>query len=473
LSSICGFSLAKRLSRVLGAKLGIACGVFIGLVKHLLARRSVNRRSFVQHVVAFNALPATACSAYAALWEPQESYRVAGWLDVFPLSWKRSLPSLLREVCLATSDIASGKLSSALERYTRALNRLASRIVGLAATPREHIRSGCLAGCAQVLVTNARPQALDVARELDRGSPFFAPHAEAVRATYHLYRGEVHRAAMHRERAERLAFCGGASWSAMSLLTTRWVISCVITGDTVGLIRALADLERLASLSPGLATLYELGQAHLEQLRGHAARALPIYDRVLRTAQARSMPTYAIERAFHARALSAVGDHVGARDLCLSLLREVTITGHDSDVSHVVSHEQYALAEASLGNHRRAVEILDAGFERANLSGNPLWLGLLHRAGAQAAKLAGDTRCFSEHCAAMRAHFTATENPYLIQQCDEMRTQEHSWLDALAPPLGDTSVDHVAETLVEQPACGMDTVEEIGPTASMPAPPGE
>ncbi len=426
LSALCGVALAGRLRRWMGPRLGLLFGILGAFGAYLIRRlrgRSNNRRTFMQLFEAYGGLPSSASAAAACTWDVPESYRIAAWLDPFEFTSKRSALYLMREFCLATAELVSVKLATASERYSRLFSTFEKPVMGLDELHAEQFRCGCLHGQAQALVTNTAPVALNVADELERRSTFFAPHAEGVRMTYHAFRGEAQKAAAHRERAEALAFRGGTSWSAVCVLNIRSVQACVMTGDVVGLVHVVAELERLSKLSASMGAIYELALAHLEQLRGHPERAVPTYERVFASEIARSLPSYPVERALHVQALSALGDYAGAKALCLAVLEEVQKTGRDSDHIYLFTHQQLALAEAGLGNHARAAELLESCFERAGHYENPLSLGAVHRARAYVATLAGDRAGFEQHFAAMRSHFHATENPWLIQQCDALHAQ--------------------------------------------------
>jgi tetratricopeptide (TPR) repeat protein len=239
--------------------------------------------------------------------------------------------------------------------------------------------------------------------------------------TYYLYRGEAQKAVPHRERAEALALRGGTSWSAMSQVTIRMVQGCTSTGDVVGLVHVVADLARIATLSPSVQAIYELAKGHLELLRGHPDRALAIYERTFATQAAVMLPSYPIERGMHVQALCALGDFQAARTVALKLIEEVEASGRDGDYIMLVSRVGLARAEAGLGNFARALELIDSCFERASRYGNPLAIGSVHRERAQVAVLAGDPESFVTSLAAMTEQFAATENPWLIQQCDVVR----------------------------------------------------
>jgi hypothetical protein len=220
----------------------------------------------------------------------------------------------------------------------------------------------------------------------------------------------------------------------------------------VGLVHAVADLARLAKLAPTIETLHALAEAHLELLRGHPERALPVYERLLETEAGRMIPDYPLQRAQHAQALCLLGKHEAARTMCLRLLDEIAESGRDSDQITLVSLIQLARAEAGLGNLARAAELIDAQFELARRRGNPLSTGSVHRERAKVAALAGDSECFEHHLAAMSEQFALTENPWLIQQRDTLRAT------------GVRRGMHPGAARASRPPDDLDGATELGPT---------
>jgi tetratricopeptide (TPR) repeat protein len=386
-------------------------------------------------------IPSSACAASASVWDVAESYRVAHLLDVFATAGKGSAIYLLREFCLATAEVVAVKTRAACDRYSRLFEIFQGKVFGLDELSLEQLRCGCLNGKAQALVTDCAPEALTLADELERRGAFFAPHAAGVRMTYHLYRGETHKAVAWRERAESLALRAGTSWSALTMLTLRMVQGSVAIGDVVALVHVVAELARLAKIAPNIETIHALAEGHLELLRGHPERALAIYERVLPSERARALPSYPMEGSLHARALAALGRHEEARALCLALLTDVESSQREGDQNTLMPRLRLANAEAELGNFAGAVELVDGCFERAGRFDNPLAIGSVHRERARIALLAGDHASFELHLAATSAHFAATENPWLIQQTDALRAEGARLGTGSAEPLQTRPID--------------------------------
>lgn len=439
LSWLCGVRLAQRARRFVGAKLGLVVGMMTGAILYPLRAHKLNRRSFMQALEVFGAVPAAAAAANAVMWDVPASYGVVHWLDPFEHASKRSALYVLREFCLATADVVAVKMQVAAARYEELFEIFQRPVFGLEETHADQFRCSCLHGRGQALVTDAAPEALTLADQLQERSTFFAPHAEGIRMTYYLNRGETQEAAVHRERAESLAFRGGTSWSAIGTLIFRMLQAHIVTGDVVGLVHAMADLKRYGSGAPHLEALYELTAAHLEQLQGHPERALPIYERVFAGPHAVNLPSYPFERSLEAQARSALGDFVGARALCLQLIDETAASGRDGAQIFISVRAQLALAEAGLGHFAEAVAALEPCFVRADRYDNPCSIGGVHRVRAIVAAMARDKAAFDEHFAAMSERYRATKNPWLLQQCDAVRARGVEC--GVAAPLAKTGSD--------------------------------
>jgi tRNA A-37 threonylcarbamoyl transferase component Bud32/tetratricopeptide (TPR) repeat protein len=421
LSILCGLSLARRLTPFTGPRLALLLGMSIAFWRFVFAKKVLNRRSFAENLLAFTSIMGPATAAAASSYDADESFRVADYCQPFIGAPKRSGLYCIREFCLATAELIDGRMGSSSRRYAYVLETFKRPVLGMDDVLREQASLGCLHGRAQALVTDGSREALTLADELIERGAFFTPHAECVRMTYFANRGESEPAAAHRERSEAYALKGGTSWSSLCTLMQRSMQAYTLTRDVVSLVRVVADLQRLAKLSRSMAALAELGHANLEQLRGRPQQAVLVYERVLDSHVGRMLPTYPIDRALHAQALSAMGEHAQAKAVCLALLEGPVHS--EFRLAHLLPRQKLALAEAGLGDHARAIELLDECLHMGASSGNPLTLGSLHRDRALLAASIGDAASFVEHAAHMQRHFEATRNPLLIQQCDGLRLE--------------------------------------------------
>lgn len=232
---------------------------------------------------------------------------------------------------------------------------------------------------------------------------------------YYGYRGEQDKAELHRARAELSALRGGNSWSAITVLTVRVMYTAIYNHDAIMLLQGINELERFSAVAPKLRTIKTIAEAWLEHLRGRSDRAVTMFERVLPTEEARSFPSWRYDHALYAVALNAVGKHERAREVCLELL--------GGDTSGADAYTRAALpplahAEASLGRHELAAELMDRYIALLLPSDNPLTLGSAHRDRAQIAILSDDREAYATHFEAMKRYFTATQNPSLIRQIE-------------------------------------------------------
>ena len=473
LASICGLTRARWLKRWVGGPLALLLGVGLAFALHLVRRSALTRRSFVAHLECLTGVTGPATAAAACSFDAPEAWRVVAWLEPLAAAPKRNPLFFMREFCVATAELVSARFESAAQRYADLRAVYATRVPGIDAHHAIQIRCGCLNGLAQALVADTSPETLVLAEELQNGGggAFFAPHAEGVRAAYHGYRGETQLVQLHRERAETLSLQAGTCWSAMSVLTVRLVLPAALCGDVIALVRLVADLEQLSSLSASLCALHQLAQAHLSSLRGERVLALQLYERAFASEVARQLPTFAVERALHAEALSATGDHAGARALCLALLDELQDERQANDLLYCIPRQKLALAEAGLGQLSQAAGRLDACLQRDGAHGNPLQRGLLHRDRAHVAALADDRVNFEHHLALAVGHFRASENPWLMRQGELLREFGRRLGRGAVEPLLDAGPgdDLDGQTAVERPLREATTLAERASHVSAPA----
>lgn len=418
LSRLAGLSLATRMSRWVGPRLALALGILIASVRRALRRE---QRSVVQNITSIARIVPAAIGAATSALDRWEAERILGWLAPFAGAPENSALQINREFCRGTVMLSALRYAKALELYEWVLANTQSAAPGIDDRTRQHLRLGTLNGIAQICVER-RPDLAGAAADDMASSVFFAPHAEATRMGIHLLRGSLDQAELHRVRAETLALGGGISWSVMVMLATRIIHGSLLSDNVVGLVRGIADLERLQQLSPGLAAMRELAEATLSLLRGRAREAEKRLSALLETEHGRTFQMHYVACVLHARALNAIDQPTRAKELCEQALAQLGEADGALMAAQLGLVEQLALAEAGLGRFERASELLEATLQEVLPSSNPLQLGSLHRTRAQVALRQRDVEAFELHFVAMETWFRATENPWLIQQCEALLT---------------------------------------------------
>jgi hypothetical protein len=233
--------------------------------------------------------------------------------------------------------------------------------------------------------------ALRWANELD-GDPLQAVNAMYLRRIVRLQLGDFEGAEHFRHKAELLAAHADTAQMFTSTIVLELVVHA-LAGDLLG-IKQLAD--RIAPIADRSATwepYRALADAYFERLRGNASAAVACFERCLAlcTPGNTGHLTYAwpLASAGLTETFLDLGQHERAARLARSGLASCR-KGGVLGMSHMVVRT-LALAEAKLGNHAYAVELLDAVIdtERARAV-TGLHLGSLYEARAFVAIEAGD-----------------------------------------------------------------------------------
>jgi len=414
MSLVCGMTLARALRPYLGGKLALLCGLVYAAVRRGRVPKSERLGTVKEMLASFLGSAASCVASAASSLDGKTALGVVALLEPFAVMKPETSAGLLYEFIVATAELSAGSFESAIARYTRLIPLVAKPLPGVDAGLSEGIYRGSLNGCAQAAATAGSPKTLALA-DLLEGNPFFAPHAECARMTHYGYRGERDKAEQHRARAELCALRGGTSWSAMTVLAVRAMYIAVFNRDALGLLQALHELERFAPIAPKLRTVKTVGEACLEHLRGKPERAVALFEGVLFTEDARQLASWMVDRVLYATALNAAQQYARAREVCSELLGPPP---HEGAVRGRMVMPQLALAEAGLGQHQLAADMMDGLIAELEPQGGPLELGGAHRDRALIATMAANKPAYERHFAEMKRLFGATQNSSLITQLD-------------------------------------------------------
>jgi tetratricopeptide (TPR) repeat protein len=234
-----------------------------------------------------------------------------------------------------------------------------------------------------------------------------------LRRTYYLYRGEVGRAQEAEDRFDDMAARVGSRWVA-DMASVAEIVPYHLSGDVLGLKRALHRIDRLVPIAPNLAVQRETIRAMYEGHRGRPDRALAIYASLEADLMPFCTQGWAAARAHQAECLNAIGRHADALAICEQARAQLT----QADRAYVFAYQQLeresAHALAGLGRLDEASSLAERLLAECAGHDNPLALGLLHHDRARIACVARDRQAFERHFHAAREAFTATANPALI-----------------------------------------------------------
>lgn len=419
-----GLTLAARLRRFLGQKLGLVAGLIVARIRYGRTRAtSVSSRSFKDLLLGLFALAGTGISAACASFDFDLAHEIGAALGPFAVLGPRHPANIVREFCVSVAEGRRGSQQVAEEKLTR----LAASIATPEQVPKldNEVRVQILVGVQYALgmiqllrASNNGPAMALSMDEQQRG--FFAPHAELLRMLHHALRGDQQAAEPHRERTERLALLGGSGWSAVNNTAHRALLVYQWTEDGMALLRVITDLKRFASVNPAVVPYLGLAEASLELLRGRPEQAVEQYERLFREPGVNHCWTWVGDRGRYAEALIAVGRYAEARTVCEDALATLNEKERSYHFLSRVPAQQWALADAQLGNHAAAAARLDALLAEPEPFENPLLRGKLHRDRAHVALLAGDYPLFEEQLRAMALLFRASKNPALVRQCQRL-----------------------------------------------------
>ncbi|MDD9943749.1 MAG: hypothetical protein OXU20_22090, partial [Myxococcales bacterium] len=267
-------------------------------------------------------------------------------------------------------------------------------------------------------------RSLEVAREMETlGVRVWAMAAEEVRMLHHAFRGESEAVAQYRERVELFAVQGSTTWQAEIFWPILLLDSEIRSGNTQAVRTIHEQLARRSKNHKSLEVYAKVAGATHLMLRGEHSRAISLYERIL--AELRTHGESSAWQVFRAcfgfaNALNMAGEYARSKEFTSELLKRA---GHD--VCRLAGHyleprRQLALAEAGLGNHARAVELLEAMLAESGKEDQPMLIGLLHHARADVAVTMADVAAFELHFAEMDQRFRAAKNPSLIAKAERL-----------------------------------------------------
>lgn len=464
LSQQSGLTLARRLRPVLGITIGLWVGLiwatwFAPLFPRLLGRLSIKRR-IEDLLTAASSGMATAATVYD-LATAQEIQRCLEPIAGFP---QRTAPGYGHSFSLASLELIASRSLIARERYQRIAAAVHEPVFLLDDRLRSQLRLGAMHGWAHCELEQPGGMTLTLADEMERGSPFFGPHAETLRALYHGVRGDSETAESHRARSEQLALRGGISWTSAALLAVRSLEAAAITRDTSTLERSSAELDRLAKAEPSLARFSTLARARLALARNQPLQAYDILRPLLEGQDDHCVANLALHTTC-AEALNELSRFEEAKVHCQRAVFGLSAAQLSFSSAVRMPHIQLARAEAGLGNLELAREQLIKRLGEAELRNNPLELGALERELARLAIVARDRVAFEVHCQAMMVHFQST------QQFNLMRQREELWARAVAVGLCSPPSMHGALAVgAADPLEGETQVESRAASRMPPAP---
>jgi tetratricopeptide (TPR) repeat protein len=244
--------------------------------------------------------------------------------------------------------------------------------------------------------------------------------ASELRYLYYANRGELLKAAPHREQVEmHAAHVGSATqvemWEPAALIPLNIVLE-----DVVELTRIQHRLEILSNSAPSLEPYETLTRAVGLQQKHTLDESIRIANGELAGRAPRSFIGWATVHSACARAYNRIGEHEKAKEFCLRALEFVSDEDREYVCLFLDLDIQMALADAGTGNAAAGLARIDGLLERHRAIAHPLTLGLLHEARARIAWSTGRSEEYERSLEQMERWFRPTGTPSLIAKCERL-----------------------------------------------------
>jgi hypothetical protein len=427
---VTGVGAAQRLSRFVGAKVGLLMGVTWAFLRRAMWRDRRAHRSnttaldFPEFMAAMSGMLAYLAGVAATVGDADTLDQVEETVALLGhLSHTRS-PWLVHSVSMHVILSGRGHHAQCVEWCLRELGLLANanNYQDIPPGPRNQLLGGALITLALNEAWRTSSDTFEYCDRLEEtGVQMMGVYAHAARFHYYMLRGEWTKAKEHMARLELHAARGGTTWQAELFIDNSLIEAVHMLGDVAALRRMRERLARFAATAPPLQASADLARAAHLCLRGMPDEAIEVGRQLQRRIPASLAGARWSAHALMARALNQAGRHVEAAAECQLALSDKG-PGHDTfGPAPFDVRLQLIRAEMELGRHdqaRRGLEKLMA--ERA-ATANPVEMGLLYRMAAELALRVCDREAFADNLSKMEAWVRPTENPALIAQWELVR----------------------------------------------------
>ena len=419
-----GVRTARALRRFLGRWLAMVVGLFVAFLRFRLTPRRERRYRFDEMLVQLFGAVTTLTGAAALCHDVERATRVTQVLEIFSVLPERLAPVGIYQFCTGLREIGRERQAQAYKSFETLLRRFAdpkyypelpadARILYVTGA---HVARGAFA----TFRADGR-DALDSADALEAsGLKMYAMIASQLRFLYYMNRGEVAKAAPHREQVELHAAHVGSAWQVETWEPAALLPVASRLRDVIGLTRIADRLEQMSESIPSMRTYQRLSYFALMRARGAFSTVEHLTLSLLASAEPRSFIGWAQAIGVSARACNEVGDHAKAKTLCADALVHITDEDREYVGLFLDLDIEMAIAEAWLGDVDAGLARLDRLIERFRTCDHPLVLGCLHEARARIAWRAGLVAEYVHSLTVADKWFRATGTPSLIAKCDRL-----------------------------------------------------
>jgi hypothetical protein len=420
---ITGLSLAQRLSRFVGPKLGLKAALIIAAGRFAAQRRRGTKHDLREAITSFCRVVPAAVGTTNICYGIDAVERMVSAAEPLRLFGEDHIATIMHDYALSHLKMGQGR-----EYEARAvLDRLEIKfqkpeVMGAFGEGAFKVVYGSqLFARGIIYVYEFGKAALEMAEQMEQlGARLPAIAATQLRMLYHALRGESEQVQHYRDQVELFAVQGSTTWQTEVFWPVLLLTGEVMSGDTIAVRRTSEQLARRANDLPPLRVYAQAAHAAYLTLRGELSEAIALYEQILPEFRIKRRVAWSSIRAFYADALNRAGEHARAREVVLEVMSNASPEEHMIVGRYLEPQRQLALAEAGLRNFDEATRSLDALLDKYGKEDNPLLIGLLHKARAEVALLMLDGANFIAHLAEMGRCFHAAKNPALISQWERL-----------------------------------------------------
>ncbi len=450
-----GVRTARRMRRFLGAWLALAVGISAAWVRFHLTPKRERGYAFSEMLVQLFGVVTALSGAAALSLDVERAASIASVIEIFSVVPKRVAAAGIYAFCEGLKEIGRehqgrvfdtfGVLRQRFEdpKYYRELPDDA-RIL--------YVGGALFARGSFAIMREDSRVALECADALDAcGMKLYAMIASQIRFLCYANRGELDKAAEHREQVELHAARVGSVWQVET-----WEQPCLIPlyvrlDDVVALRRASDRLELVGQSIPSIkryARLARLALMHVQNER--IDDAVKVVEEEVTTQEPRSFIGWSSSASFMARAFNRMGRYSEAKNACEIVLPHLTEEDRDYVMLFLDVDLEMAVAQAGLGSFRDAFARVDALLARFRESDNPMVQGRLHETRARVALMAGRTDEYRHSLSLVEHWFRGTGTPALIASYERLAALGEEGAPAAAgsaPSMAGTGSEAQAESV--------------------------
>ncbi|MFO0696593.1 MAG: protein kinase [Polyangiales bacterium] len=425
LDDISGLDRARRWARFVGRFVGLVIGMGTSLLRWWLTPRKQRPYSYYEMLVQLFGTITTMTGTASLVLDADRARRVADMLEPYSVLPERVTAVAMYRFSRSVQEIGRDHQATAYHYIKRLSERLSRRTYYLALPEDARLLIGAGANFARGVFATFRADsgpALECADILDAsGFKLYSMIASQLRVLYYMNRGEVAKAAEHREQVDVHAAQVGSAWQVELWEAPASIPIACMLGDVVAMTRIHDRLQVASRTVPSLRLYHRLATVALSIVKNEPIEALTgILERDVLAREPRSFIGWAMAQGIVAMRLNTSGRHAEAKAVAERVLAEMTDADRDFPVLYLSVDVEMAHAEAALGNVPGALARIDALLARYAPSEHPLVLGSLHEARARIAAVAGLGAIYEESLAGMERHYRSTGTPALVARCERI-----------------------------------------------------